>query len=52
MKSTIPMRIRITPITGGITIIGTVPSGRSIDMQMTLASSLEGDCTAPYSNDS
>jgi hypothetical protein len=46
MKSTIPKRIRITAIVGGITIIGTVPFGRSIDMRMTLASSLENDCTA------
>src|ERR687898_307009 len=47
MKSTIPTRIRITPIAGDI--IGTVPSGRQIDMQMTVASSLESDCTAHVS---
>ena len=41
IKSTTPMRIRITPITGDITIIGTAPLGRSIDIRMTVASSLE-----------
>ncbi|HXK40226.1 MAG TPA: hypothetical protein VJ837_05325, partial [Candidatus Paceibacterota bacterium] len=46
MKSASPTRIKITPIAGGITIIGTVLFGRSIDMQMTVASSLESDCTA------
>src|SRR5215210_168537 len=49
MKSTIPTRIRITPIAGGITNIGTVPFGRSVDIQMTVASSLESDCTAHVS---
>src|SRR5918998_1636632 len=52
MKSTIPTRIRIIPIAGGITNIGTVPSGRSTDIQMTVASSLEGDCTAHHGDDS
>src|SRR5829696_5955696 len=52
MKSTIPTRIRISPIRGGMTIImGREPSGRWIDIRMTLASSLEDDCTAPYDDD-
>jgi hypothetical protein len=45
-KSAIPTRIKITPIAEGF--IGTVPSGRSINIRMTVASSLESDCTAPY----
>src|SRR5688572_9329445 len=44
MKSTIPKRIRITPIAGGITIIGTAPFGRSTGIPLTVASSLESDC--------
>src|SRR5215208_3664370 len=50
MKSTIPTGIRITPIAGGI-IIGTVPFGRSIDMRLKVASSLESDCTAHRGGD-
>jgi hypothetical protein len=30
MKSAIPIRIRITPMAGGITIISAVPCGQSI----------------------
>src|SRR5215218_4363779 len=51
MKSMIPTRIRITPIVGGITIIGTVPSGRQTDIRLKVASSLEGDCTAHRGGD-
>src|SRR5918994_689838 len=50
MKSTIPTKIRITPTAGDI--IGTEPAGRETDIRMTVASSLESDCTAPYSDDS
>src|SRR5215212_114631 len=51
IKSTIPRRIRISPIRGEITIIRRGTSGRWIDIKMTLASSLEDDCTAPYDDD-
>jgi hypothetical protein len=51
MKSAIPTRIRTTPIAEGVTIMGKVPFGRSIDMQMTVASSLESDCTAHRGGD-
>src|SRR5215213_1640775 len=51
MKSAIPIRTKITPMAGGITIIGRVPFGRSIDVRMTEASSLESDCTAHRSGD-
>src|SRR5215218_8708433 len=51
MKSTIPTRIRITPISGGITIMGTVAFGRSTGIRLKIASSLENDCTAHRGGD-
>src|SRR5215213_9660430 len=51
MKSAIPMRTKITPMAGGITIIGRVPFGRSMDIRMKVASSLESDCIAHRGGD-
>ena len=51
MKSAIPIRIRITPIAEGITNIAAVPCGRSIGLQMKIASSLTSDCTAHRGGD-
>jgi hypothetical protein len=50
-KSTIPKRIKITLIAGGMIIIRRVPSGRPIDIRKRVASSLESDCTVPYDDD-
>jgi hypothetical protein len=51
MKSTIPVRIRITPSVGGITNIAAVPCGRSIGLRMKVASSVTSDCTAHLADD-
>src|SRR4029453_16945361 len=48
MKSAIPIRIRITPIVGGITNIAAGPCGQSMGLQVKIASSLTSDCTPPW----
>src|SRR5215212_5071759 len=51
MKSAIPTRIRITPIAGGITIMGNVPFGRSAEIRLRIASEVRSDCTAHRGED-
>src|SRR5918995_6529508 len=46
-NSASPIRTRISPIAGGIAIIGKVSSVRPVGMLVTVASSLRSDCIAP-----